>query len=397
MIVEIRRPSIVNKDGKVTLSSDIYFGNEQKTIFYEIDSYYEKYIDLDNVNSFLIAILPYCMMKAKKHDEQIIVKSDCCISKILKFQLQRYLIPILAQNISYYSCDIEIQINGVEMVYPDSNGVATGVSGGVDSSYSILRNMKNQDYPLTHLLLGNIGIYGGGFNSKAEMVLEQRCERIAGAVGLPLVKIRSNACVDIYKKAFAPIVPFVFVSIVFSLPKLFKVYFFSSGYAVKDFHFADDDAAGYEIFTLSQLRTENTSFYSSGSELTRLQKERYIAGEKFVQENLQVCLNVTENGCNCNRCAKCTRTMAELETLGMLDNFNRVFDVNDFKKNPGYHWGYVLLKSWEKNPMYVELIDEKKKKKEVTFRIRIEAFRKWLKRGGTTINNKRENVWEIID
>lgn len=397
MIVDIRRPSIVNKDGKVTLTSDIYFGNEQKTIFYEIDSSYEKYIDLDNVNGFLIAILPYCMMKAKKHDEQIIIKSDCCISKILKFQLQRYLIPILAQNISYYSCDIEIQIKGVEMFYPDSNGVATGVSGGVDSSYSILKNMKNQDYPLTHLLLGNIGIYGGGFNSKAEMVLEQRCERIAGAVGLPLVKIRSNACVDIYKKAFAPIVPFVFVSMVFSLPKLFKVYFFSSAFAVNDFCFSEDDAAYYEIFTLAQLRTESISFYSSGSETTRLEKLRYIGNEKCIQDNLQVCLNVTEDGGNCNRCAKCSRTMAELETLGILDKFCNVFDVDEFKKNQGYHWGYVLLKSWEKDPFYVELIRAKKLNGGVSPRIFFEALRKWKKRGFTTVNNKKESVWEFVD
>lgn len=46
-----------------------------------------------------------------------------------------------------------------------------------------------------------------------------------------------------------------------------------------------------------------------------------IAGEKLVQENLQVCFENT----NCSRCAKCIRTMVELHQAKQLSNF-KVFD-----------------------------------------------------------------------
>lgn len=393
MNVIIGTPVIIYDGEKSQLRTTVDFENFKKDLYIEVNCDYADYFDTEIVDGLLVSILPYCMILAK--DREVVIKSEKRISKRLRFQLERYFIPVIAKNISYYG-NVTIDIAVTEKFYNSAFAIATGVSGGVDSSYSIACNLKGSLQALTHLVYVDLGIYRG-FESKAEKVLLAKCQRIADDVDLPMVVIKTNMCTELYKKAYAPVVHSVFTGLILSMQKLFKTYYYSSTLAAEDFHFDEADAADYELFTLPLLSTDSLTFYSSGVETTRLEKVRFIADQPFVRNNLFVCLNVNEDGSNCNRCAKCTRTMCELEVTGKLDEFGQVFDIDGFRANPAYHWGYVLLKSWGGDPFYTELIKEKNKEGlKVISPIYKAAFKKFISRGFSTLNKDREKVWEIV-
>ncbi len=361
--------------------------------------YYAKSSDIlfkpELSDAFLVALIPYAMIISGKNLDEV-VKINCLgkVSSSLLFQLERYLIPTLTKNIQYYE-SINILAEPAEISYsPD--WVGTGISGGVDSSYSIASNLENEDgLRLTHGFNFNVGIYGG-YDSEAQKGLERKCMQIAKEANIEYISMTSNICLELYKAAHAPIVPFIFMSMALAIQHKMKVYFFSSAFTVKDFYMSDVDAAYFDILTTQYLSSNNIRFYSSGMEVSRLEKVDYISDYPFTYNNLSVCLNVNKDGTNCNRCAKCTRTMAELDVLGKLDRYSTVFDLQEFRSNPEYHWGYVLLKS--KGDSFCKEIVDKYIEKNGSFSLSVkkEALHKWIKRGFTATNKARIKIEDII-
>lgn len=398
MNIEIGKPYLINNEmnSRVRLCSDIFQDAKKiNTLWYETEKDYARYICDELADAFVVAILPWCMMQAK-FAESLKVTSESFISEKLKLQLNKYLIPTLEKNISYYG-NVEICIQSKKMTFASAFAVGTGISGGVDSSYSIASTMseENENFRLTHGVCGNIGIYHG-FHSKAQRNLEKKCKKIAKEAGINYLNIKSNVCVDLYEQAHAPIVPFVFMSMILAMQKLFRVYYFSSAFTVKEFKMSEVDAAYFDILTTQYLGTENLTFYSSGMEVSRLEKVGYISAFPFTYNNLSVCLNVKKNGDNCGKCAKCTRTMAELYVLKKLGLYKNVFDVEAFLRNPAYHWGYIILKS--RTDAFCKEIAEKYKQNGEKFPISVylSCIQKWIKRGFTTTNRKRKKVDDII-
>ncbi|WP_319475410.1 hypothetical protein [Marispirochaeta aestuarii] len=224
----------------------------------------------------------------------------------------------------------------------------------------------------------------------------KKTRKITEECGLTYLNIKSNICLALYQAAHAPIVPSVFLGAALALQKLFSTYYYSSAIKASQFSMNEADAAYYDLLNVHCLSSDSLSFYSSGIEVTRMDKIRYIADIDFVQKNLSVCLSPDQNGNNCGKCAKCTRTMAELEVIDKLVNFSRVFNIDSFWKNPGYHWGYVLLKS--KTDVFCrEIICEYKKTgRKLPLQAYLSRIQKWIERGFTTRNKQRIKVEEII-
>jgi len=396
MNIIVGKPYLKEENSSVRLCSDIYEDRKKvKTLWYEVEKENAQYLCDEISDAFVVAILPWCLIKASKR-KSLDITGEGYISEKLKFQLVRYLIPTLEKNISYYG-NAGISIEAKNITFASAYAVGTGISGGVDSSYSIASTMAadNGSFRLTHGVCGNIGIYNG-FDSRAQKNLEKKCRKIAEETGIGLITIKSNVCVDLYEKAHAPVVPFVFMSMILAMQKLFKVYYFSSAFTVKEFALSETDAAYFDILTTQYLGTNSLNFYSSGMEASRLEKVRYISAFPFTYKNLSVCLNVKESGCNCGKCAKCTRTMAELYVLGKLELYKNVFDIEAFLRHPGYHWGYILLKS-KSDAFCREIVDRYKKNGgKFPISVYLSCIQKWIKRGFTTKNKKREKVEKII-
>ncbi len=388
----IEKPVVEIADGKARMTAHICYGEKSWNIFYELEKNYAQALTAERSDGFLVSVLPMAMMEARK-DKELEIVCEAPVSKKLYHQLVSYYIPTLCKNISYYE-PVTISTEIAEDKLDSMNAVGTGISGGVDSSYTIAKYMNPEQgvYKLTHGIFFNIGIYGG-YDSASERMLESKAEKIAKDTGIAYLCVKSNACKDLYGKAHAPIVPFVFMGAVLCLQKMFDVYYYSSGFAAEEFSFEDADAAYYDCLNVQCLSTESMQFYSSGIEAARLEKVKYITEHPFTYESLSVCLTEDQHSGNCGRCAKCTRTMAELECANALDRYKNVFDLTDFYKNPAYHWGYIILKAWGGDHFCSDILkDYKASGRKLPSKSYRGALQKWIKRGFTTVNKTREKV-----
>jgi len=394
MKLEIDQPYVLEKeDGQVALCANISTDDDKFTLWYAVPTDYAKYLCSELSDAFLVALLPWAMLRSTA-SEQMEIVCKAAISQYLYHQITRYYIPVLSKNISYYS-KINIIAQIATEVLPSAKAVGTGISGGVDSSYTIAQyqHCENHAFLLTHGVYFDMGIYGG-INSQSEQKIHQKVRKIADKVGLSFLKVTSNTCHVLYKKAHAPIVPSIFIGAILSLQKLFSVYYHSSTVTATDFKFSTSDAAYFDLFNVHCFSTANTKFYSSGIEATRLEKVSVISKAPFTYDTLTVCLSEDQIVGNCGRCAKCTRTMAQLEVLGKLDLYAESFDVKSFRADPGYHWGYILLKS--KSDTFCREI--RQKCREVGYNLPLIAYwsclKKYVARGFTSENKKRERFEE---
>lgn len=111
---------------------------KKKVLFYEYDSSLKQYITTERIDCFLVPILPYAMIQAKKltGEDEISIVSEVPVSKKLYTQLVNFYLPILEKNISYYGkVKLDIEVN--DETLPNAGAVGTGVSGGIDSSYTM--------------------------------------------------------------------------------------------------------------------------------------------------------------------------------------------------------------------------------------------------------------------
>lgn len=391
MEMRIGRPCVEIAEGKARLSAAVTYGEKHWELFYELDAALESAFSL-RADGILVSVLPLAMMAARE-DRELVIVCETPVSRRLYHQLISYYIPLLCKNISYYE-PVSLRCELTEERIEGRNAVGTGISGGVDSSYTIAKYTSGEAgvYRLTHGIFFNVGIYGG-YDSESERVLEEKARKIAADTGIEYLCVKSNAIRELYGKAHAPIVPFVFMGAVLSLQGLFSVYYFSSGYSANEFGFSETSAAEHDLLSVQCFSTESLQFYSSGLESTRLEKVKYITAHPFTYDNLSVCLKEDQAQGNCGRCAKCTRTMAELDCAGALERYKNVFDIDDYYRDTAYHWGYILLKEWGGDDYCREIrMAYKDSGRSLPLSAYRGALQKWVKRGFTTANRQREKV-----
>ena len=395
MEITIGRPYLQNRaSGETAICADVKEGGDSFSLWYAVPVEYAHYLCSERSDAFLVALLPWVMIRSSENS-QIEVVCEAPVSEHLYHQLTRYYIPVLSSNISFYA-PVNIRANVVAEILPSANAVGTGISGGVDSSYTIAQymNCANQTFRLTHGVYFDMGMYGE-MGGASEQAVQLKAKKIADKAALKFLRVTSNSCKVLYKKAYPPIVPSVFMGAILSLQKLFSIYYYSSGVTAADFRLNPNDAAYFDLFNVHCFSTRNTRFYSSGIEASRLEKVKFISDVPFTHDSLTVCLSEDQSRGNCGRCAKCTRTMAQLEVLGKLDRYAESFDVKAFREDPGYHWGYVLLKS-RHDPFCREILEKYRAAgHKLPLVVYWACFKKWAARGFTSENRKREKVEKV--
>jgi hypothetical protein len=341
----------------------------KRVLYYEVDEEYGTYLEDTSGDAFLVALLYYCMWF--QYDMEL----EGTVSGTLLYQLRTYFIPILSDSLSFFH-PIQIYANEVECkVSTRAEGVATGLTGGVDSFYTIHRYLQesSQRYRLTHLLLTNYSAFDTETMSAKEWFTHEldNMKSLAAKIGLPLIAVRTNLqsafpiprSTDQVHGKIEPEGLFTlrFASHAFALKKLIGIYYFSSGFGIDQFtiHPKPYDTAAYDIFNLFCVSTEEVAFYSAGMEKSRLGKIKAIADWKIAQENLKVC-NMLEDR-NCGQCKKCIRTQMELYTLGKLYLFNKVFDLPRFQRKFVKYAGQFL--AHRNQPFEKKVLEEMKEKR----------------------------------
>ena len=330
--MKIGKPVLSYNGGKARVTASINLQSEggAKSLWFEVDDEYGKYLCSERGDAYLIGLLWYAMFHQYDMELEVPVTGE------LLHQVQTWLIPSLVKN-SKVLHEPKITCAVEDESLPNAGAVGTGMSCGVDSLHAVSRYYKHplSRFRLTHLAIFNVGAFGLYDIDKADAQFKWQMENsrcIANELGLKLVVGNSNLkgefftdnrCTHTFTNMFA----------VFMLQKLWGTYYYSSaGWDMSRFDINDadrNDAAQYDILSLACFSTRALKLYSEGAALTRYEKMKDLLQFPYARKYLHVCCQ--DEGGNCGKCFKCKRTMVALDALGILDEFSDVFDVKYYR------------------------------------------------------------------
>ncbi|MDR1769707.1 MAG: hypothetical protein LBS02_03570 [Hungatella sp.] len=369
MQLRIGLPHIKNIGLKSRLEADIELPNgEVKTLYYEVESQYEKYLCTDRSDAFLISLLQYAMFYGYN------ITWDCPVTERLFYQLNTMYIPVLAQvaNDQFHSIKMEGALVNTD-IEKSTHCVATGASGGIDSFYTVMRHLTDveESYRLTHLfyvaISNNVTSLG---NLRKEFENGYKfIDKIAKELKLPIVTLFSNEA-EFYYNGIVNGGALRYAGMVYALEKLFSIYYLSSGFSFADMKIKKGDSHYYDLFNLFCVSTKSIQFYSTGGEKGRHEKTSYIENFNVVKKYLHVCN--FDDVHNCSICDKCFRTMLALYADGVLEDFQDVFDLEKFHK---YKIKYMARMVYRKSVYDNEIIKKfKVNNKEIPVRAKIKGI-----------------------
>lgn len=350
-MIYVHKASILHEDDKIRINCDIYIDAEKRSLYFIVDSFYEKYITADRADAFLVMLFYFAMRDG--HD----ISFESPLSEQLLYQIQVYLIDALHKaNPSFrrikITCPYTLRDNclGAE--------VGTGMSCGIDSLATLLAHQSeniSDGYRVTYLTYFNVGAfqYDDGMPAVGSSGIDlftgqlQLAKNCSDDAKMPMLVVRSNLgeCFPFkhdYVHAYRN------CGTVLLFQKLFRVYYYSSGYTFEKFVCSPDaSSAEYELYLLPLISTESTRFYSYSPSCSRLEKTIAIKDSPLARNHLLVC---TKENHNCGTCHKCARTLITLDALNALQNFSSVFDLEKYKKTRTLQIGYMI--SNLKDPFY---------------------------------------------
>jgi hypothetical protein len=260
-------------------------------------------------------------------------------------QLLRTLIPTLRPA--------RVKASEVSAPGRSEDGLATGFSAGVDSFTVLADHHYPSDVPpryrVTHLLYNNVGSHGPG-----DVVFRERYERLKTlpeALGLPYVKVDSNLD-SFFSESFQRTHTMRNASVALLLQGGIGRFLYASGLSYRHLHVSPTyDMAYADPILLPLVPTDAVRLLSTGSEYTRVEKTMRIAEVADSYRFLDVCVRTSRN---CSRCWKCMRTLLTFEIGGVLERYDRVFDLAVYRRHRELYMAGVLLSS---DPLLRELVE----------------------------------------
>lgn len=309
-------------------------GNTEEAWF-SVEPEYARYLTDDRADAFVVGFLTTAMKLGTD------IYCDAPITRRLYYQLTRYLIPAMAANMALYH-PIAIHAPVTDAPLPCENAVGTGWTGGVDCSYTLMTHLNTPGRKLTHLLIANVGTLESNHNTELLAYMAQTARNgIARELGLSVIAVDSNIQL-LQKEQYLSVAAFRLPAAVLALQKLFGVFLHSGAYEFSRFAFVQENSAYYELLPLSCFETDCTVFYSTGSQVSRIQKLKELSDFPLAWKYLHPCIYAQRG--NCGTCGKCVRTQGALYALGTLDRFDEVFDLDAFYKHKNDHLAEMLAK-----------------------------------------------------
>lgn len=340
--IRIGKPYIENiYNGKVRLCADIEKNGRKSVLYYEVEEEYGRFLNDDRCDAFVVGLINSCMFDGN----DIICES--VLTEQLLFQLRMYYIPIISDLFSDMN-EVHIMAEITNEPVDNAGKIGTGNSGGVDSTYTMLKYSKEElkTFKLTHVLFTNISTNDyddGRIRTLFERDLPKKIEA-AKYLGLKPVSVYTNLY-QFYKQPgiFNHYFAQQYCSAPMALGKLFKAYYFSSTFKANDYSMDERfivSSGRYDIFSLKTLTTSNLAFYSAGTEVDRMDKLDYIVDSDYSKKFLQVCSIEQSAGgknkatkLNCGYCNKCGRMIGLFYAQGKLEEYEDIFDLSFFYNN----------------------------------------------------------------
>lgn len=350
-MIQISQPEIILKDSKAILQNYITIDGEKSLLWFSVDECYKDYLCYERSDAYVIAVLNYAM----RNNHDIICETP--ITEDLYYNIDKYLIDALCKyNKNFYRTKITAPIATEKL--PNAGAVGTGISCGVDSLHALSSqtNQKFKKHNITHLCFNNVGSHGEG--DRAKQLFAARManpKKFADEHGFKFVLSNSNL-MDVIPQNHYKTHTYSSMFPVYCMQKLYHIYYYASaGYSYSDFHLEDipiDCCGSYEILSLPVFSTHQLRVYSEGEGMNRMEKLQDIVKYTPSYKYLNVCL---KDGDNCGTCEKCVRTILGLYAIGKLDLYNKVFDVEYFKKNKDWYFKELIYYRFIGKHDYIEI------------------------------------------
>lgn len=319
--IVIGRPFITVSEDSARLSAEVLIDGKTTTLWCETQKNYRQFLLSERSDAFLSALVPLAMRSGKD------IVCEAPVTEQFLHNLNEILIPHLS-NHDLRLHRSQITATGDASILVSGNAVATGMSCGVDSFYtvSLYLESKLKSMNLTHLYTGNY-IYGN------EGEIYERAELVAKDLRLPLVRTRTN----INEELKLPHLYTHFFKTMFgvlALRKLFRTYYYSTAEDFSHFDLKDNGTnttAAIELLLLYTFSCFDFNVVTGGAKSERPEKTRAISDLPAAQKFLNVCLFPLRKQ-NCGKCEKCRRTLLTLDMAGFLENFREVFDIDEYLK-----------------------------------------------------------------
>lgn len=352
----IDKPEIKRRGKETVVLAEYAINNDRSHLWFSVSEEYEKYLVTENADAFVIGLL----LLAMKNGESIQVNAS--MSRRLYYSLTHYVIPALNLANPEWK-PIEIVVSG-QLTSRDLNeagAAGTGVSCGIDSFCTIVDHLDcEREFEIKYFTFFNAGSHGEMGGDLARKVFLDRLELVkpfAEKVDIPIIAMDSNIS-EILLMDHQQTHTVRDVACVLNLQKLFRNYYYASAYRFDYFELNPRSSGGYDLLLLSMLSTESTTFFSSASQYTRVERTEKVSNYPLSYSHLNVCTASSQTGDvqNCSVCAKCLRTQFTLDLLGRLHLYNDVFDNAKYTKNK-YKAVARALRYRKRDPYSREIMD----------------------------------------
>lgn len=202
----------------------------------------------------------------------------------------------------------------------DSRGVACFFSGGVDSFYTLLKNLNE----INSIVLIHGFDFKPDFAGREEVVCKIR--EMAQMLGKTLIEVDTN--VRDFGDDYVTWL-FYYGSVLGSVASLLSAsvrkIFIPSSHS-----YCDLMPSGSLVLVDKFWSTEGIEVVHDGCEATRVRKVSKLAESDIAMSYLRVCWESEDSAYNCGKCEKCLRTMTNLAVHGALKKcrtFTRPLDL----------------------------------------------------------------------
>lgn len=324
----------VNKESYV--EAILYIGQQKEVVKMYFSENVREYLTTDRCDAMLMGVL----MFAIRHNMDI--ESRLPVSETLHYKLTHHFIPGICGD-RVYRPKIEANVVPDLTKNDEKEIVATGVSCGVDSLYTIMEHTRGvtDEYKLNHLVFLDAGAHHFGAKDKWQELYNGRfenAENFSKESGLPLIKIKTNLPEVLEKYSEYDHMEhhtYMMLSCILMIQRGVSRYYYSGGYSYGQFNCnllfnRILDCAYYDLFILWCASNAGIEFYSTGGSLNRFQKVVALSSYPLAEKYLNVCVQSVHN---CGSCFKCKRTLLELDAAGTLNRYGAVFDMEEYQQN----------------------------------------------------------------
>lgn len=329
--MRIGTPTLQESGAEVVYSVEVHGGPGPDVLWFSVDARFRDLVS-DRADAALVALL----VPAMAAGVDLIV--DGRVSERLFFQLGGPLQKLLQLVVPSLS-RVRIEASRLDQAPPSATGVATGFSGGVDS-FCVLADhyfgSVSPGYRVTHLLFNNVGSHGAGGEQTFDLRF-RRLAPIAERMGLPLVRVNSN--LDSYfELGFEQTHTCRNAAVAHLLQGGIGRFMYASAVPYQETFVGPSRSTAYsDPISLPMLSSEVVDLFSSGAELSRVEKTLRVAELEDSYDSLDVCVSgrfvMETGGTNCSKCRKCMRTLLTLEIAGALERYSEAFDMQVYREH----------------------------------------------------------------